>query len=43
MPLGDAAIRALKPRDKDYRVADEKGCQQRRAGIDSARLCDPPG
>jgi len=25
MPLSDAAIRALKPRDKDYRVADEKG------------------
>lgn len=25
MPLSDAAIRALKPRDKDYRVADAKG------------------
>lgn len=25
MPLSDTAIRALKPRDKDYRVADEKG------------------
>lgn len=25
MPLSDATIRALKPRDKDYRVADEKG------------------
>lgn len=25
MPLSDSAIRALKPRDKDYRVADEKG------------------
>ncbi|WP_225204924.1 tyrosine-type recombinase/integrase [Novosphingobium huizhouense] len=25
MPLSDATIRNLKPRDKDYRVADEKG------------------
>jgi len=25
MPLSDSAIRALKPSDKDYRVADEKG------------------
>lgn len=25
MPLSVATIRALKPRDKDYRVADEKG------------------
>lgn len=25
MPLSDSAIRALKPREKDYRVADEKG------------------
>ncbi|WP_366409834.1 integrase arm-type DNA-binding domain-containing protein [Novosphingobium sp. 17-62-19] len=25
MPLSDSAIRALKPRDKDYRVTDKKG------------------
>ncbi len=25
MPLSDTAIRALKPRDKSYKVTDEKG------------------
>jgi hypothetical protein len=25
MPLSDTAIRTAKPRDKDYKLADEKG------------------